>query len=554
MTREDLKKLIEEALEALGVPKIPFSLEYPQETSNGDFATNAALLCAQELKQSPKEIAEKLREYIKNKNAPYIQNIEVAGPGFVNFFLSDEYFLNALSDTLSQREGYGSNTSFSGKKVIIEYTDPNPFKELHIGHLMSNAIGESLSRIIEASGAEVKRANYQGDVGLHVAKALWGIQQGESDLGKAYTLGAKKYEEDKAAKEEIILINQKIYEGTDEALNIIYENGKAESLERFESIYTRLGTHFDYYFFESETGRRGKKIVEENIPNIFQESEGAIIYQGEKKGLHTRVFITSKKLPTYEAKELGLAHLKEEEYPHNISIVITGNEVIDYFKVAQAALEDINKTLSEKTKHIPHGMLRLTSGKMSSRTGDVISAEDLLESIKNILREKVQESKHVEENEDLLDCIAVSAIKYAVLKQDSGKDIIFDFEKSISFTGDSGPYLQYTYARTQSILKKGESEGLSPSLGKAIGKEKDIARSISKFPHIVLRALNNHAPHYIATYLQELAHTFNTYYADQQIVNKEDPISPHRLAVTEGVAYVLKNGLHLLGISAPDKM
>lgn len=554
MTREDLKKLIAEALESIGAQEVSFSLEYPQSTAHGDFATNAALLCAKELGQSPKEVAEKISEYIQNKKEPYIQKIEIAGPGFINFFLNDEYFLNALKEALLQKEKYGENKTLSGKKVIIEYTDPNPFKELHIGHLMSNAIGEALSRIFSASGAEVKRANYQGDVGLHVAKALWGLVQGESDLGKAYALGAGKYEEDDSIKEEIIAINQKIYDESDETLNELYENGKKESLERFESIYTRLGTRFDYYFFESETGKRGKKIVEDNIPNVFEESEGAIVYKGEKKGLHTRVFITSKGLPTYEAKELGLAYLKEETYPHNISIVVTGNEVIDYFRVAQAALSDIQKNLAEKTKHVAHGMLRLPSGKMSSRTGDVISAEDLLEQIKDKLREKVRESKHVEENEDLLDAIAVAAIKYAVLKQDSGKDIVFDFNTSLSFTGDAGPYLQYTYARTQSVLEKGKGEGLSSQLGTTLGNEKYIVQAISRFPHVVERSLESFAPHYIATYLQELAHIFNAYYAEQQIVNKEDEASLHRLAVTEGVAHVLANGLALLGIQAPDKM
>lgn len=285
----DLKDRLKDSLKKLSISTKEITLEHPQDPSFGDCSTNVALLHAKEAGKSPVELAQKIIDLFKKPD--YVKDIQVAGPGFINFFFTRSFFTKKVEGILDLGSEYGKNEILSGKKVIIEYTDPNPFKELHIGHLMSNAIGESVSRMLEFSGGEVKRANYQGDVGLHVAKAVWGMKRGEADLGRAYAEGAKAYEESERTRDEIIDINQKIYDGGDEEINKLYKNGREESLERFESIYTRLGTKFDFYFFESETGKLGKKIVEEGVKKgIFEKSDGTIVYRGERKGLHTRVF------------------------------------------------------------------------------------------------------------------------------------------------------------------------------------------------------------------------------------------------------------------------
>jgi len=433
----------------------------------------------------------------------------------------------------------------------VEYTDPNPFKELHIGHLMSNAIGESIARIIGSQGANVIRANFQGDVGMHVAKAIFGLIKLKKenfsieDLAKAYSFGATEFEEN---KQEITDINKKIYNRSDSQINDIYDKGKKISLDYFETIYKKLGTKFDEYFFESETGVVGKELVEKNIGKVFEKSDGAVVFNGENFGLHTRVFINSEGLPTYEAKDLGLIKTKFEKYPDlDLSISITGNEVNEYFKVMLKAVEKIKSEWAEKTKHISHGMLRLPEGKMSSRTGDVITAESLIEKVEEIISKKTGDKNAIEK-------ISVGAIKYSILKSSSGKDIIFDFDKSLSVEGNSGPYLQYTYARAKSVLEKAEQEGIKSLIEKNNGELTEVEKLLYRFPEVVERAGQEYEPHYIATYLFELSQAFNSFYGNNKIADKTDENAPYKVALTEAVAQTIKNGLYLLGIEAPERL
>ncbi|MDP3726148.1 MAG: arginine--tRNA ligase [bacterium] len=548
---EKIKKLLRSALNECGIAADDIHIEHPDIFSHGDYSTNTAMRYAPQAKTSPKELAEKITRYIERNLPNEVEKVAVAGPGFINFYLSKEFFAKSLEDISNQNEKFGENKLLENKKVIIEYTDPNPFKEFHIGHLMSNAIGESLSRIVEYSHAEVKRANYQGDVGLHVAKAIWGkMQKPDASWGEAYAYGAQSYEDH---KKEINEINKKIYEGSDSEINALYEKGKKASLADFEKIYKRLGTKFNFYFFESESGPIGLEIIKKHT-NVFEKSDGAIIFHGEKfdKTLHTRVFVTKEGLPTYEAKELGLAKIKYDEYPHDVSIVITGNEVNDYFRVVYKAMEQVFPELAEKTKHVPHGMLRLTTGKMSSRTGDVISAESLLNDVKNRVLEKMKDTD-LSEKEKIADQIAVGAVKYSILKQATGNDIIFDFEKSLSFEGDSGPYLQYTYARARSVMEKAKEAGIKASIKNPLPAITETEKFLYQFPEVVARSLNEHEPHYIATYLTRLASAFNNFYAKERIVDGGE-LAPYRLAIVEAVSIVLKNGLWLLGIEAPERI
>ena len=575
--REDIQNLITEAVKnlqkkgAFSVSELPgFEMERPEESSFGDYSVNAAMKFSKALGDSPKNIAEKIKkELLETSEDSIFLKVEVAGPGFLNVFLKDEVFLENLRNILKEGDEYGSNETLKGEKIMVEYTDPNPFKVFHIGHLMSNAIGESISRILEFSGAKVKRACYQGDVGMHVAMAVFGILNQEKHpdkkdsleekvkfLGSSYALGAKAYKESEEAQRGIKNINKAIFEKENEDVMDIYNIGRKWSLDYFETIYKKLGTKFDYYFFESETGNFGKKVVEKNIKNeIFAESENAVVFLGDKHGLHIRVFINSEGLPTYEAKELGLAKVKYDKYKYDKSVVITGNEVNEYFKVILAAMKLVFPELAEKTEHISHGMLRLPTGKMSSRTGDVFSAEELLQQASERIASKIKEedSFSEEEKEELIEKVAISAIKYSILKQKTGKDIIFDLDKSISFEGGSGPYLQYTFARATSVLKKAKKEKIKASLDGAADKPEDLERILQKFPETIMLSSFGREPHHIVTYLLTLAQAFNSYYAKNQIVSGSEKDS-YRVALTEATTVVLKNGLNLLGISSPEKM
>ncbi|MSR78629.1 MAG: arginine--tRNA ligase [Candidatus Taylorbacteria bacterium] len=571
MIDEKIKKVIQESLHKLKVVALEIALEHPDEISHGDFSTNVALVYSKQLGMSPRKIADEVIQYIEQNKPEEVEKMEVAGAGFINFFLSNKFFKKNVVEVVRQAGDFGKNKVLAGKKVMVEYTDPNPFKQFHIGHLMSNAIGEAIARVTEFQGAEVVRACWQGDVGLHVAKTIWGVQAKIKDStffpekastkewGEAYSFASEKYDSDENAKKEINDLNKKIFEKSDAEVNRLYDIGRKVSLEHFEVLYKKLGTKFNYYFFEGIEGREGKPIVEEYLKHgVFEKSEGAIVYRGDKHGLHTRVFINSQGLPTYEAKELGLNRKKFELEPHlEKSIIITAHEQSDYFKVVLRAMGEIFPEIAKRTKHIAHGMLRFASGKMSSRTGNVVTGESLVEAVEAMVHKKLEE-RELETNEKnkIAELVAVGAIKYSILKQAIGSDIIYDFDKSISFEGDSGPYLQYSYVRAMSVLKKAESMKIEPH----VGKEADaleislLERLLARFPETVERAGMEYAPHYIATYLTELASAFNGYYAQNQIANSEDKTSSYKVALTTAFATTMKNGLWLLGIQVPEHM
>ncbi len=446
MIRAAIETAIKDALRTLGAGEVDFVVERPGDMAHGDYATNAALVAAKILKKNPREVAEDLQKGLDGK-IESVKKIEVAGAGFINFTPSRGSTIKNIVHE-AHESGWGSNDLYKNKKVMVEYTDPNPFKEFHIGHLMSNAIGESIARVLEASGAEVTRANYQGDVGVHVAKAIWGKQQKpECSWGEAYVYGSDQYD---AHKEEIDALNKIIYDKSDAAVNALYDAGRRESLEHFEEIYKVLGTKFVFYFFESETGPKGLAIVKAH-PDIFEQSEGATVFKAEQYGLHTRVFLNSKGLPTYEAKELGLVEAKQEKGAFDLSLTVTANEISEYFKVVRKAAELIFPNLEGKMVARFHGFMRLTSGKMSSRKGNIVTGESLLIDLEGAAKEKMKE-REVADAQKVVEQVAVGAIKYTVLKQGSGRDIVFDPEKSLSTEGDSGPYLQYALVRAPRAL------------------------------------------------------------------------------------------------------
>ncbi len=573
---EKIKKLIKHALKNLSIESENIILEHPADNINGDYSTNVAMACAKQAKINPKDLAEKIVGEI-NKNKPKeIEKVEVAGFGFINFYLSREFFVDSVKEILEQKENWGKNKVLAGKKIMVEYTDPNPFKPFHIGHLMSNAIGESVSRIVEFSGAKTIRANYQGDVGPHVAKAIYELLKTPIEelikinpdenvsfkaqfIGECYVKGNHAYENDEQAKAEINEINKKVYDRSDKKINQVYDWGRRVTLEAFEEIYALLGTNFNRYFFESQMADIGKNKVLSHM-NVFEKSEGAIIFPAEKYDpkLHTRVFINSQGLPTYEAKELGLALTKFKkglfEKKLDLSIILTGKEQYDYMKVIQKVISIIHPDYAKRMKHIPHGLMTLSTGKMSSRAGNVITGELLLKESMMVIREKISDREFSQDEKNKIsESVGVGAIKYSILKSSIESDIIYDFDKSISFEGDSGPYLQYTAVRANSILEKAKEFNLEN--GKEIPSEiTNLEKLLYQFPEVVERSYTDLAPHFISTYLTELASAFNTFYGNTKIIDKENKNISYHLDLVKSFYQTMKNGLWLLGIETPDRM
>jgi len=552
---QDIKNALEGAFRALDIVVSEITLEHPGELANGDYATGVALQYAKEAHMKPRELAEKIVSEIGKVNG--VSKIEIAGAGFINFYLSPKTIAEVLEEARSEKT-WGMNQNEKGNKTIVEYTDPNPFKEFHIGHLVTNTIGESISRLFVYAGADVKRANYQGDVGRHVARAIWGLMQsGDSPedvqaLGRAYAAGAAADVDGSVAKAEITAINREVYERSDDKINDLYDRGRRTSLEHFEKLYAILGTKFDFYFFESEAGPFGKEVVLAHIKDgVFAESDGATVYEGEKKGLHTRVFLNSEGLPTYEAKELGLSKMKYEKFPYDQSFIVTGNEIIEYFKVLLAAMNDVYPDLARKTRHVPHGMMRLEAGKMSSRTGNIITGESLIADLSEAARERAKESRS-ENPEKLSEQIAVAAVKYQILRQAIGKDIIFNREQALSLEGDSGPYIQYAHARAQAIVEKAREQNVGIKIDPK-AEPKEVARLLARFPDIVERAAKNLEPQLVANYLVAFASAFNRWYANEHILDGT-PTASHKVALADAVRITLKKGLWLLGIEAPERM
>jgi arginyl-tRNA synthetase len=536
-----------------------FVVEHPADLSKGDYSTNVALVFAKILKKNPVELAKEIVEKISSKLPPEISKVETAGPGFINFYLSQEFFDQSVKDIAEKGKDFGSSGILAGKKYFVEYTQPNPFKDFHIGHMMNNTIGETLARLFEKGGAEVKRATYHGDVGIHVAKTIYGLQKENMEvsvvsMGKAYPLGNTAYEEDEQAKKEITDLNKKIYEKSDAVINALYEQGREVSLAYFETMYARLGSDFDFHFYESEAGAIGKEIVESFIGPVFEKSQGAVIFHGEDYGLHTRVFLNAEGLPTYEAKEVGLAQIKKDIFPYDLSLTITANEQDDFFRVVEVAIGKVFPELEGKLKHLSHGVLKLTTGKMSSRTGGVISAESFMDEVKESIVNKMNESdRNIPEGEKsaIAEMIALGAIKYWILRQSIGKDIVFDKEKALSLEGDSGPYLQYAHTRALSVLRKAKDAGIEAD---TTVEQNDLARKLYRLPEVIEESLSLQAPQQLVTYLTDLASTFNNFYAHNQIVVANDPLSGKRVALVSAFATVMKNGLETLGIGAPERM
>jgi arginyl-tRNA synthetase len=549
------------------------------EAQHGDYATNVALQLSKQVGKNPREVGELLAEKLRTDSR--LVSVDVAGPGFLNLRLTDAALRGALH--------VASARPLQGQVVVTEYSDPNPFKVLHAGHFYTSVVGDAISNLLAGAGAQVHRVNFGGDVGLHVGKTMWAITRelgGENPEGLAdipadersewmarcYVAGTNAYEDDEAARGEIIALNKRVYQlhadgDHDSPFAQIYWTCREWSYDYFNAFYTRIGSGFERYYPESQTAPIGLVAVKEQLARgVFTESDGAVIFDGEKYGLHTRVFINSEGLPTYEAKDVGLSLKKWEDYHFDQSVIITGNDIVEYMKVVLKAIEQFEPNLTQRTRHMTHGNVKLAGGvKMSSRKGNFLRAVDVLDAA----AEANQQATGSESESTVL-----AAIKYSFLKNRIGGDIIFIPEESVALEGNSGPYLQYAHARARSILAKSsssvilsESEESSDTQGdlstsplhsgsaqddKLQPEERLLVRKLTEYPEVVARATTELMPHHVCTYLYELAQEFNRFYENNRVIG--DDRQQLRLGLVEAYADTLKQGLALLGIHAPERM
>lgn len=570
---EELKKVIQKKFGVEIEPNVIVGENKTfQDGRKVDFASSVAMQLAKVAKKNPVEIAKQIAVEISDFE------VEVAGPGFLNFILPDEYFIEKLGNFEEDFEKNISCSEYFGQTVICEFSDPNPFKVLHVGHLYTSVVGESISKIIEFAGGNVVRANFGGDVGLHVAKTLYAMMKKPEKVAEmmaddektspeislteksefmaaCYVEGTLAEENDEAAKTEIKDLNRKIYEISQEGegaedldeLAQAYWWGRKTSYKYFEDFYKKVGVKFDKYYPESTVAGRGLETVKSHLKSgMYEESDGAIVFKGEKYGLHTRVFINAAGLPTYEAKDVGLIFTKWDDYKFDWSIVITGNDIIDYMKVVLKSIEQYEPKLVKRTKHLTHGNVRLPGNeKMSSRKGNFLKAVEVLDLIGGEL-----EKQYGSKDKRVVD----GAIKYAFLKYKIGGNLIFDAKGSVSMTGNAGPYLQYAAVRAQKVLGNLMKDGVGDKNKEweMNEYERELVKKIVEYQTVLQNAVKELAPHKICNYLYELAQNFSRFYEQVKVAGSEYEFERGKIVLC--YLKVLTHGLEILGIEVPDRM
>lgn len=554
-----MNRAVEDAVKSLYGVDVEVALTRP-EPQFGDYSTNVAMQLAGRLQRSPRELAEEIAASLKESGQ--LANAEVAGPGFINLRLSDQ----ALRE-LASRKTAAIN---QGVNYVLEYSCPNAFKELHTGHLYQTIFGDILARLIERSGAHLQRTSFGGDVGLHVAKCLWGMV---SELGginpdklndidaspfaratwisSCYVKGAAAYEASESTKAEIDQLNITIYgfhdkNDQDSALAKVYWTTRQWSYDYFDAFYDLIRVDHMRYYPESATAPVGMDVVKEQLEKgNLKQSDGAVVFEGdETKHLHTRVFVTSKGLPTYETKDIGVIWMEKADYDFDKRILITGNDQADYMRVVFAAAETFRPELKGTMTHLTNGTVRFGDGsKMSSRLGNVSRAADVID----IVREK---AKELVTDESQVEAVTLGAIKYVFAKYRLGGDISFDLEETVALNGNSGPYLQYAHARARSILAKASADPTTD--GELDDSERALLRKLGEYSEVIEHATRELMTHHICTYLYELAQEFNSFYEKARIIGDEREAV--RLSLVSHYADTLADGLGLLGIEAPERL
>ena len=563
------------------------SLEVPKE-GFGDLSSKIAFIIAAEKKQNPMQIAnklvEKLNEKLKNKKMRFIERIETKG-SYINFYFNNEFYSEAIKKILKEKEKFGTEKKKS-KKIMVEFFHANTHKGVHIGHVRTMCLGEAVSRILEYSGNEVVRANYQGDIGPHVAKCLWGflnLYEGKAPstnrgtwLGKVYADASNKIKGNAELEKEVQEITVKLYAG-DKKINDLWKKTRQWCLEDFKPMYKEFDVNFDEFYFESETQETGMKLVKDFLKKgIVKEDQGATILDLNNEDLGVCVLITKEGYPLYHTKDIGLAKLKFDKYNLDRSIHVVGKEQEFYFKQLFKAFEKIGNVMPAFEKaakvsyHLVYELVMLPEGKMSSREGTMVLYQDLKEKLLEITLKEVKkrhENWPEDDTEKTAMQITLAAIKFSMLRRESNRVLLFNWDEALNLEGDTGPYLQYAYVRANAILEKAK-EGQKQKANEKVkekattiksyeftNEEKRLIKKLCEFPELIEKSARDMAPNYLADYLIDVAGYFNKFYTTSRVLNAESDVERKtRLVIVNASSILLKNGLDLLGIQCPEKM
>ena len=543
-----MEQIISQAVKQLFDRDVSVQLTRP-DPKFGDFATNVALQLAKPLGKNPREIAEAIAEELRGRQE--FSEVSVAGPGFINMTLSDQ----AVLESLKVRPA----TNRAGQTVVIETNCPNPFKAMHIGHALNAILADTMAHLLAVDGASVHRVSYHGDVGPHVGKSMWAIlRELDGDVGRLeaipadkrnefmsrmYVEGARAAKESPEARAEIDELAKQSFVLDDPLYKQVYEICKAWSFDEIDANVARLGNvPIERRYVESETEVPGKALIKEKTPEVFTESDGAYIFKGSQYGAFDNVFIGSHGNGLYGAHDMGLIQLKYQDYPNlDLSVTVNGEEQAAYFRGVIAASELAIPELKGKLFNYATGLVKLTTGKMSSRTGEVITIDWLFNEFKKAITQAGGEPT---------DEVVAGALRYQFLKVKIGSDVVFDVNDAVSLTGNTGSYLQYSHARACGILAKSSESVAFPRVIE--GEDRALIRKMTGYTEVVERAVEQLEPHHICTYLFELAQEFNRYYEKNQVVGSDK--EAHRVGIVAVYADILKAGLTILGIVAPDKL
>ncbi len=563
------------------------------QKTRSEFEGNLTLVVFPFLKISrkkPEDTAADLGEWLKN-NCELVSDYNVV-KGFLNLVISAQTWTDLLNK-IDADEHYGEKQSTADSKlVMIEYSSPNTNKPLHLGHVRNNLLGWSLAKIMEANGNRVVKTNIVNDRGIHICKSMlawlkWGNgetpetsgKKGDHLIGDYYVAFDKHYREEikelvaqgmdeEKAKQEAPLIKEAHemlvkWENNDPEVRALWKKMNEWVYAGFDETYKALGVSFDKIYYESQTYLEGKEKVEEGLQKgfFYRRDDNSVWADLTKEGLDEKLLLRSDGTSVYMTQDIGTAKLRFQDFPIDQMIYVVGNEQNYHFQVLSILLDKLGFKWGKDLVHFSYGMVELPNGKMKSREGTVVDADDLIAAMIADARKTSDElGKNAdlteEERQEIARKVGMGALKYFILKVDARKNMLFNPEESIDFNGNTGPFIQYTYARIQSILRKaGEQTAVLPAAYKPSTKEVDLIQKISEYGAAVEQAGKDYSPSGIANYCYELTKAFNQFYHDYSILNADtEDEKQFRLVLARNVGKTLKNGMALLGIEVPERM